>query len=78
MRTGIQCSRAPIARMAVIAARLRKGLQVNCRGMAARLEVDEKTIGRDIDFMRDRLGYDLRWEQRRKTYVLEKAPVAVL
>jgi len=36
--------------------KLRAGAFPNCRKLADELEVSTKTIQRDIDFMRDRLG----------------------
>ena len=35
----------------------------NCRKLAAELEVSPKTIQRDIDFMRDRLGLPIEYDQ---------------
>ena len=35
----------------------------NCRKLAAELEVSAKTIQRDIDFMRDRLGLPIEYDQ---------------
>ena len=36
----------------------------NCRKLAAELEVSSKTIQRDIDFMRDRLGLPIEYDQQ--------------
>jgi proteasome accessory factor B len=37
----------------------------NCRKIAAELEISPKTIQRDIDFMRDRLGLPIRYDPQR-------------
>lgn len=37
----------------------------NCRSMAEELEVSTKTIGRDIEFMRDRLNYPIAYDGAR-------------
>lgn len=37
----------------------------NCRTLAEELEVSSKTIGRDIEFMRDRLGYPIAYDGAR-------------
>lgn len=49
-------SRPYAERVKHIAAILNRGRTVPCRNFAKRLEVSEKTIRRDIEFMRDRLG----------------------
>jgi len=43
--------------------RLRAGAFPNCRKLADELEVSTKTIQRDIDFMRDRLGLPIQYDQ---------------
>ena len=43
--------------------RLRAGAFPNCRKLADELEVSTKTIQRDIDFMRDRLGLPIEYDQ---------------
>ena len=55
------CSRPPLERMALISRWLREGRRLTRNLVAAELEVDAKTIERDIDFMRDRLGYQIDW-----------------
>lgn len=51
----------PIERMAYLARLLRDGQKFNASTVAQELEVDSRTIHRDIDFMRDRLGYTIEW-----------------
>ena len=43
--------------------RLKAGAFPNCRKLASELEVSAKTIQRDIDFMRDRLGLPIEYDQ---------------
>src|SRR5437762_2249179 len=49
-------SRPPLERMMRLHAALKAKRFPNCQKIAAELEVSAKTIQRDIDFMRDRLG----------------------
>jgi predicted DNA-binding transcriptional regulator YafY len=49
-------SRPPLQRMMRLHAALKARRFPNCQKIAAELEVSAKTIQRDIDFMRDRLG----------------------
>jgi proteasome accessory factor B len=58
-------SRPPLERMMRIHERIRAGGFPNCRKLAAELEVSAKTIQRDIDFMRDRLGLPIDYDQLR-------------
>ena len=43
--------------------RLKAGVFPNCRKLAGELEVSAKSIQRDIDFMRDRLGLPIEYDQ---------------
>ena len=61
-RTGT-FSRPPLARMMQLHAQLQARTFPNCRKLAAELEVSSKTIQRDIDFMRDRLGLPIEYDQ---------------
>lgn len=56
-------SRPPLARMMWLHERLKAGSFPNCRKLAEDLEVSTKTIQRDIDFMRDRLGLPIEYDQ---------------
>lgn len=44
-------------------AQLKAGAFPNCRKLADELEVSSKTIQRDLDFMRDRLGLPIEYDQ---------------
>jgi proteasome accessory factor B len=56
-------SRPPLERMLRLHDRLKAGEFPNCRKLAGELEVSAKTIQRDIDFMRDRLGLPIEYDQ---------------
>ena len=56
-------SRPPLERMMRLHERLKAGVFPNCRKLATELEVSPKTIQRDIDFMRDRLGLPIEYDQ---------------
>ena len=55
-------SRPPLERMLRLHERLKAGVFPNCRKLADELEVSPKTIQRDIDFMRDRLGLPIEYD----------------
>jgi predicted DNA-binding transcriptional regulator YafY len=61
-RTGLY-SRPPLERMMRMHARLQSGRYPNCRKLAQELEVSSKTVQRDIDFMRYRLGLPIEYDQ---------------
>jgi predicted DNA-binding transcriptional regulator YafY len=56
-------SRPPLERMMRMHARLQAGRYPNCRKLAEELEVSSKTVQRDLDFMRDRLGLPIEYDQ---------------
>ena len=56
-------SRPPLERMLQVHRQIQAGRFPNCRKLAAELEVSAKTIQRDIDFMRDRLGLPIEYDQ---------------
>jgi predicted DNA-binding transcriptional regulator YafY len=58
-----QFSRPPLERMMRLHQRLVAGDFPNCRKLSDELEVSTKTIQRDIDFMRDRLGLPIEYDQ---------------
>ncbi|MBA3386985.1 MAG: HTH domain-containing protein, partial [Chthoniobacterales bacterium] len=58
-------SRPPLERMMRIHARLKAEDYPNCRKIGEDLEVSSKTIQRDIDFMRDRLGLPIEYDALR-------------
>src|SRR6266853_1259490 len=55
-------SRPPLQRMMRLHAALKSHHFPNCRKIAVELEVSPKTIQRDIDFMRDRLGLPIGYD----------------
>src|SRR5262245_10961175 len=57
-----QFSRPPLARMMQLHAQLQARKFPNCRKLALELEVSEKTIQRDIEFMRYRLGLPIEYD----------------
>ena len=67
-------SRFSVERMMRIHERLRDGASLNCTRFAAELDVSRKTIQRDIDHMRDRLGLPLEYDRATRSYVYT-APV---
>jgi predicted DNA-binding transcriptional regulator YafY len=58
-------SRPPLARMMQVHAKLQARTFPNCRQLAEDLEVSSKTMQRDIDFMRDRLGLPIAYDPLR-------------
>src|SRR5438105_4061358 len=56
-------SRPPLERMMRMHQRLKAGRYPNCRKLADELEVSTKTVQRDIDFMRYRLGLPIDYDQ---------------
>ncbi len=55
-------TRPPMERMWRIHQILSSGAYPNCTGLSAELEVSAKTVMRDIEFMRDRLGLPLEYD----------------
>ena len=70
-----QFSRPPLARMMQMHAQLQARKFPNCRKLAHELEVSAKTIQRDIEFMRDRLGLPIEYDQLHFGFVYTE-PVA--
>src|SRR5437868_2188260 len=56
-------SRPPLERMMRMHQKLKAGRYPNCRKLADELEVSAKTVQRDIDFMRYRLGLPIEYDQ---------------
>lgn len=76
-RTGEGC-RPIIERLHYIATQLREEHPITAQKIAKRFEIDARTAGRDLTFLRDRLGYDFEWQPGANTYRLKNAPVAIL
>ena len=64
-------TRPPIQRLAVLDAEVRAGRYPNAVTLAARLEVDPRTVQRDVEFARDRLGAPLAFCRRKNGYFYE-------
>ena len=61
-------TRRPIQRIYVIHEAIREGGYPNCRILAERLEVTDKTVQRDITFMRNELGLPLEYDDQLHGY----------
>jgi predicted DNA-binding transcriptional regulator YafY len=61
-------TRPPVERMLRIHQEIQSGTHPNCRKLAESLEVSEKSIQRDLEFMRDRLGLPLAYSGRHFGY----------
>lgn len=61
-------TRPPLDRMLQIHAALQGGGFPNCSKLAQSLEVSTKTIHRDLEFMRDRLGLPIEFQSSRNGY----------
>ncbi|MEX1116334.1 MAG: hypothetical protein WEB53_13870, partial [Akkermansiaceae bacterium] len=61
-RTTGGLTRPPMERMWRIHQEISAGEYPNCRQLSARLEVSAKTVMRDLEFMRDRLGLPLEYD----------------
>lgn len=55
-KAALPSSRPPLDRMMRIHEQLQDGHLTNCTKLAKLLEVSTKTVARDLEFMRDRLG----------------------
>lgn len=66
--------RPAIQRMWHIARALRAGRRVTLSDLKNYLEVSGKTIMRDIDFLRDRLFYQIEWDSADRCYRLRNNP----
>lgn len=58
-------SRPPLARMLRLHEWLVAGRNPNCRKLAEQFEVSAKTVQRDVNFMRDRLGLPIEYDKTR-------------
>lgn len=68
-------SRPPLARMQFIWAAIRMGKFVNASKLARLLEVSTKCIHRDLEFMRDRLGFQFVYSGSCFSYVQTPGPM---
>jgi predicted DNA-binding transcriptional regulator YafY len=66
--TPADCGRASLQRVLFIHERLGNGHRATAVSLAAALETSARTIKRDIEFMRDRLGAPIAWDAAAHTY----------
>ena len=75
-------TRPPLERMNFIHEQLEADKLPNCSSIAKAFEVTPKTIQRDIEFMRDRMGYPIEWDGARRGYrytgPVEHMPMATI
>jgi len=64
----VKLSRPPLARMMRIHEKLQQHKSPNCSTLAKEMEVATKTIGRDIDFMRNQLSLPIEWDAEENGY----------
>lgn len=62
------CGRSALERVVHIHERLGSGHLVTATSLAAKFEVSPRTIKRDIEFMRDRLGVTIAWDATTHSY----------
>lgn len=55
-------------RLMIIYGLLRDGRRVTVRSVAAQLEVSYKTVHRDFEFLRDRIGMPVYWDRSEKIW----------
>jgi predicted DNA-binding transcriptional regulator YafY len=69
---GADCGRATLRRVLFIHERLGNQLPATAVSLAGELEVSERTIKRDVEFMRDQLGAPIEWDAASHTYVYSR------
>lgn len=62
------CGRSALERVIRIHERLANGQQVTAESIAREFEVSARTIKRDIELMRDRLGAPIAWDAANRSY----------
>lgn len=67
--------RHPIERFRRIAAALRDGKSFTATTMARELEVSSKTVHRDLEFMRDRLGAEIEYNYLTCSWQVERGKI---
>jgi hypothetical protein len=68
------CARPPWERMKLIWTLVRSGAFPNATLIAKKLETSTRSIHRDIEFMRERLGFDIRYDGSRFGYYTPPGP----
>lgn len=66
-------SKSQYRRIMELDRRIRDGLYPNCLTFAAKWEVSQKTIQRDIDYLRDQCGAPIRYDREEKGYYYDDA-----
>lgn len=61
--------RSALERVNQIDKLIREGRCPSCRILAERFEVSSRTVERDIEFMRDRMGAPIKFDKDRKVYI---------
>lgn len=67
--------RAPLERFRVIKRAFERGQENTTATLAERLEVSRKTVQRDIDFLRDRLGLVCEYDHETRTWTAPEGQV---
>jgi hypothetical protein len=70
--------RPAIERLKYVATLLRTGKPFTARTVAERFEMERRTVVRDLEFLRDRLGWDFDFDWAANTYKLRAAPEPML
>src|SRR6185312_14518287 len=68
-------ARFSLERIAALDRAVRAGEYPNAASLARRLEVGRRTVQRDVEFFRDRLGAPLAFDQRRNGYYYTEVAV---
>ena len=71
-------SRPPILRMSRIRQKLLRGERFNASTLAAELEVSDRTITRDIDFLRTHLNYEISFDFAENSFHGQPSPITML
>lgn len=66
------CGRTALRRVLFIHERLSNWHRATARSLAAELETSERTVKRDIEFMRDQLGAPIEWDGSANTYAYSR------
>ncbi len=64
------CTRPPLRRIRTIIGRLKQGHYPNCTELARELEVERRTVWRDIDYLRDSLDLPIEYDPSHYGYHL--------
>lgn len=66
------CGRATLRRVLFVHERLGNGHAATAVTLARELEVSERTVKRDVEFMREQLGAPIEWDPAEHTYVYSR------